>query len=135
MKIRRALVYIFSFSILFVFGACAGYPQYQPSVSLIDDKPFLSGVEAIGIVRQHSMSSEISPSEKRAAEHIRNLESGLNNAITWEAVYNGSGKWTVTLHVPVAKPENGINYRWTVFEKNLSAIFIEETKTNVNAGK
>jgi hypothetical protein len=87
-------------------------------------------VKRIGIARQHSMSPDISPVEKRTAEQVKLPEMGLNSSTTWKATYLGSGKWSVTLNIPLSGTEKGLSYRWTIFEKNLSAVFIDETALN-----
>lgn len=117
--------------LLFSCGACSGDPQRQPK-NLTGDQPKLSSGEAIGMVRQHSMLSNISPGEERAAEQIRRLETGLNTSITWEASYRGSGKWSVTLNIPPVNSDNGFNYQWTVFEQQLVVIFVEEIRFTPN---
>jgi hypothetical protein len=134
MKIQPKFILIFLFLILFGCEACSGSSQHQPALGLTGDEPGLSASEAIGIARQHCLSPDISPSEERAAEQIRILETGLNNSIRWEASYRGGGKWNVILHVPPANNSHGFNYQWTVFEKNLNAVFIEESKVSTNAG-
>jgi hypothetical protein len=132
MTIKRIPIFIFLIIVFFGCVACAGYPQYQPTNSLSGDEPNLSSAEAIGLARQHSLSSNISPVEERAAEQVRRLETGLNHGITWEASYRGGGKWTVILHVPSTATEDGLDYRWTVLENNTSVIFIEEVKVRPN---
>jgi hypothetical protein len=49
---------------------------------MIEDKPFFSGAEAMGIARQNSMSPDISPVEKRAAEQVKLPEMGHNSSTT-----------------------------------------------------
>jgi hypothetical protein len=34
------------------------------------------------------------------------------------------------LNIPPSGTEKGLSYRWTIFEKNLSAVFIDETALN-----
>jgi hypothetical protein len=132
---KQASIFVLLVILFFGCAACSGYPQYQPTSNLSGDEANLSSGEAIGLARQHSMSTNISPSEERAAEQVQRLETGLNKAITWEASYRGGGKWTVILHVPPTAAEEGLNYRWTVLENNLSVIFVEEIKASPNTAK
>ncbi len=104
MKLWQTLLLILLFSVLPILGACATEPQTQPTI----DKPYLSSQEAIAIAQQEAINLEY------------NVVSALarSSQESWRATYIGGGKWTTDFYY-------GANiYRWTVFEKTLTAVYI-----------
>ena len=131
---KRLLLVVTALLILVVGGiSCApsAPPTPAPTPTITVDEPYLYASEAIRIAKQHSLTSPVSPGERRAATHIRRLEAlgGYDEFITFEATYQGNGKWIVLLRVlSETGPLESWLYRWTVFEKNLNGVFLDETK-------
>jgi hypothetical protein len=81
-------------------------PEAQPTSTI--DMPYLTSQEAIAIAQQEAANLEYNVVAALARSSSRD----------WRATYIGGGKWTADFYY-------GANiYRWTVFEKNLTAVYI-----------
>lgn len=118
MKLWQTLLLIFLFIVLSTAGACATESQTQPAPTLPMDEPYLSPQEVISIAQEHSTTSPLNLQEKRAA-----LYASRGGTKGWIADYTGNGKWIVELLVR-NEDESLTVYRWTVFEVNLTAVFL-----------
>jgi hypothetical protein len=137
---RKRILIFFGIGIIVVTGV-VGYFTYQwghregyetGHSTVVTDKPYLSESEAIGIAKQHSLMSTASIQEKRAALYFQRIEGsgGYNDFNKWKAQFEGDGKWLVVFRVLDAqKPNYYLLYGWTVFEKTLTAVFIQEFST------
>lgn len=80
----------------------------QPQPTSTIDMPYLTPQEAIAIAQQEAANLEYNIVAALARSSSRG----------WRATYIGGGKWTADFYY-------GANiYRWTVFEKNLTAVYI-----------
>lgn len=108
MKLRQTLLLILLFMVLPITGGCAAESQTQPTPTPAIDKPYLSSQEAIAIAQQEAVNLKYNV----VAALARSSSKG------WYATYIGGGKWTADFYY-------GANiYRWTVFEKTLTAVYI-----------
>jgi hypothetical protein len=102
----------------FLFLACTPEPQKPITTTSAVDNPSISVQDAISIAQQHSVTSPLNIYESRAGVIVRRGETQ-----GWSAQYISNGKWTVELR---ANDSNGVitTYHWSVFESNLSAVFL-----------
>ncbi|MFC1971664.1 hypothetical protein ACFLV0_07085 [Chloroflexota bacterium] len=108
-----------------VIGCVTG-TKTEPTPTVADDNPYLSTTEVIAIVKEHVLTSTATLiSEKRAVGYIRRLDAfGKSDESFFRAKYLGSGKWEVSLRV--FGPQELFYYRWTVFERDLNVVFLDE---------
>ncbi len=108
MKFWQTLLLVLLFMVLLIAGGCAPESQTQPTPAPTIDEPYLSAQEAIAIAQQEAVNLEYNV----VAALARSSQKG------WCATYIGGGKWTADFYY-------GANiYRWTVFEKTLTAVYI-----------
>lgn len=124
MRIRQTLLLTLLLMVLPIVGACATESQTEPTPTPPTDVPYLSTQEAISIAREHSMTSPQAIYEKQAGVYAR-----AGSSQGWSAKYIGNGKWTVELRLRYDSGDITI-YRWTVFESNLTAVFVGAYKGN-----
>ena len=117
MKRWQALLLTLLLMVLPITGACAAEPQTQPA----SDVPYLSTREAIAIAKQEALNLP----EWNPARYSAEYGSGKG----WNAKYTVNGKWTVELRLRSKSGDLTI-YRWTVFEGNLSAVYVGAYKGN-----
>ena len=118
MRLRRTLLFILLFIVLLLAGACSTESQTEPTPTTPVDLPHLSSQEVISIAQEHSVTSPLNAYEGRAAVYAR--RGGTQG---WIATYSGNGKWIVELLVR-NEDESLTVYRWSVFEVNLTAVFL-----------
>jgi len=118
MKLWQTLLLTLLFMVLPIAGACATEPKTQPTPTPSVDVPYLSPQEAISIAQEHSVTSSQSIYESRAGVYAR--RGGTEG---WIAEYTGNDKWIVELLVR-NEDESLTVYRWTVFEADLTAVFL-----------
>jgi len=114
------MLLILLFMMLSATGACT---TAQPTPTPPIDKPYLSSQEAIAIAQQQALNHHNSLV-------VRAAKSGSRG---WSAKYTGSGKWGVDLRVKGAShywPNDITIFRWTVFERNLTAVYVGAYKGN-----
>jgi hypothetical protein len=104
--------------VLSIVGACATDSQIEPSPTPPMDIPYLLSQEVISIAQEHSITSPLNLQEKQASLYTR--RGGTKG---WIADYTGNGKWIIELLVR-NEDESLTVYRWTVFESNLTAVFL-----------
>jgi hypothetical protein len=111
MKLRKILVLIL-FIALSITGACVKESNPTPPTHV--DKPYLTSQEAIAVAQKEAVNLKYNV--------VRALATSSSDG--WRATYNGEGKWTADFYY-------GANiYRWTVFEKNLTAVYIGAFEKN-----
>jgi hypothetical protein len=108
MKLRQTLLFILLSVVLLIAGGCAPESQTEPHTTPTIDEPYLSAQEAIAIAQQEAVNLEYNVVAALARSSQKD----------WHATYIGEGKWTADFYY-------GANiYRWTVFEKTLTAVYI-----------
>jgi hypothetical protein len=90
------------------------------SVSTTAEKPFLSSSEVIAIAKRDAVDHPTwAHNEKIAARYTSSTQG-------WNAKYSDNGKWTVDFRIENSDGASVTIYRWSVFETNLTAIYIGE---------
>lgn len=92
------------------------------------DNPYLSSQEAISIAQREAVANYAWAYTAKMASYYASRSAG------WNAEYTGDGKWTVELSL-LNDDKSLTIYRWTVFERNLTATYIgasrQPSKTEV----
>jgi len=110
---------LIALAILLLLPVCACATE-SPSPTAPVDKPYLSSNEAIAIAKQQALNHQWS-TVSSYAKH--------GSSKGWSAKYTGNGKWTVELRLRYESGDLTI-YRWTVFEGNLTAVYVGAYKGN-----
>ncbi len=114
---KRVLVITAVLFLALVFIGCS-QPQTPSTPVPPVDVPRLSSQDVISIAQEHSVTSPLNYSEKRAG-----FLAQTGGTKGWRADYLGNGKWIVEL-LERNDSENITVYHWKVVEANLAALFL-----------
>jgi hypothetical protein len=121
---KQVLLIIISVILITVSGCTAVIPTVTNIVTTTVTvtpvfEPKLSSQEAIALAKKHSVNSPDNVQEKAIGLGLQVALMTPTQAFTdWKAEYSGNGKWDVSVN------SGSYLYHWTVFESNLSVVYI-----------